>query len=113
MLQFNKSLKAWNTSQFNSVFIQQVEQLSLDDLPLQTALQLGSYATKDNIKVMINSKTEQTEYISISAGIFYSSIIAGCNCSDDPTPVDLSPAYCEMRFTINKATGQTVITITS
>ena len=111
MLIFKKSLHAWNTEQFKAVFIEQVTQLSLEDLPLQQALLLGSYATRDNLQVMVNSMDEQSDNISITTGIFYSSIIAGCNCSDDPTPVDLNSEYCEMLFTINKSNAETCIKI--
>jgi len=60
---------------------------------------------------MVNSMDEQSENILITAGIFYSSIIAGCNCSDDPTPVDLNSEYCEMLFIINKSNAETCIKI--
>lgn len=108
-----QSLKAWNTQNFKSVFKLEVVQLSLDELPLQQALQLSSYATKDNLQVMINSTTEEKHHIIVNTGIFYSSILAGCNCSDDPTPVDINSEYCEMSFSIDKLTAQTIITITS
>jgi len=111
MLQLTKSLQAWNSAEFKSTFIQQLSQLSLDELPLQQALLLGSYATKDKLQIMVNSMTEQQHSLLITTGIFYSSIIAGCNCSDDPTPVDLNSEYCEMLFTINKLTAETDIKI--
>jgi len=113
MLRLTKSLKAWNTQQFKPVFIQEVTQLSLDELPLQQALQLGSYATRDNLQIMINSLVEHEEIITVTTGIFYSSIIAGCNCSDDPSPVDLNSEYCEMQFSINRVSAETAITIIS
>jgi len=111
MLQLTKSLQAWNSAEFKSTFIRQLSQLSLDELPLQQALLLGSYATKDNLKIIVNSMTEQQDSLLITTGIFYSSIIAGCNCSDDPTPVDPNSEYCEMLFTINKLTAETDIKI--
>lgn len=113
MPKLTRSLNAWNTQQFNEVFTREITQLSLDELPLQQALQLGSYATKDNFQIMINSKNELADNIVITTGIFYSSIIAGCNCSDDPTPVDINPEYCEIQFIIDKASANTVIHITT
>ena len=113
MTQLQQSLNAWDTEKFKSVFKQEVAQLSLDELPLQQALQLSSYATKDNLQVMINSTIEEKHHIIVNTGIFYSSILAGCNCSDDPTPVDLNSEYCEMRFSINKSNSDTIIHITS
>ena len=113
MLQLPKSLHAWHGENFKAAFIQEISQLSLDELPLQQALQLGSYATTDKLQIMINSTVEEQNHIVVNTGIFYSSIIAGCNCSDDPTPVDLNPEYCEMSFKINKTNADTVIHITA
>lgn len=112
MFQLPKSLHAWHSEIFKTVFTREVSQLSLDELPLQQALQLGSYATRDKLQVMINSMGEEQNHIVVNTGIFYSSIIAGCNCSDDPTPVDLNAEYCEMIFKINKSNADTIIHIT-
>ncbi len=113
MLYFYKSLKAWNTDTFKSVFINEVNSLPVDALLLQSALQMGSYATRDNFQIMINALTENDTHLIITSGIFYSSLIAGCNCSDDPTPVDLNAEYCELQFTINKSNAETDITVIS
>ena len=45
--------------------------------------------------------------ISVKTGIFYTGIIAGCSCSDDPSPTDVQPEYCEFQFDIDKATAET------
>lgn len=113
MVHFKNTLAAWNTDNFSTIFKQEVAGLDLDDLPLQQALQFGSYATKDGVQITMNSTIENKDCIIINCGIFYSSIIAGCNCSDDPTPVDLNSEYCEMQFSINKSNAETVISIIS
>jgi hypothetical protein len=35
-------------------------------------------------------------------GIFYAGIITGCNCADDPTPVEAQKKYCEIHLTIDR-----------
>ena len=40
---------------------------------------------------------------------FDTSLIAGCSCADDPTPVEPQPEYCEVELQIEKATGLTAI----
>ena len=111
MIKLNNTLTAWDTAGFNNIFKQEVKGLTVEDLQLQQALQSGSFAIKDNLQIMINSSIEKNNYIIINSGIFYFSIIAGCNCSDDPTPVDLNTEYCELQFKINKSSAETLISI--
>ena len=111
MIKLKNTLASWNTADFSTIFKLEAGQLSIQDLPLQQALLTGSYAIKDNLQIMINATLEEKHHIIVNTGIFYSSIIAGCNCSDDPTPVDINSEYCEMRFSINKSTAETIIHI--
>ena len=104
-LSFQESLNAWSQDNFKRVLNQQLMQLSLDQLPLQAALSLGSIATLDNLQFTINSTELHEESLNIGLGVFFSSIIAGCNCSDDPSPVDLINEYCELHLIINRSTG--------
>ena len=46
MLSLEKTLAAWQTSDFEDVFKREVEQLGVEDLPLQQGLSQGSYASK-------------------------------------------------------------------
>lgn len=113
MLYLNKSLKASQTEQFKQVFIEEIMSLNLDQLPLQKALRMGSFAINDNLQIMINRISEQNNNLIINTSIFFSSIIAGCNCADDPSPIELNTEYCEMQFSINKSNAQTEIDILS
>ena len=58
---------------------------------------------------MILGASEEAGIIFARAGIFYTSIIAGCNCADDPSPVDEQTEYCEIQFEINKKTAETTV----
>ena len=49
--------------------------------------------------------------ILVKAGIFYTGIIAGCSCADDPTPLDEQNEYCELELNINKETAETTIVL--
>ena len=60
---------------------------------------------------MIISVADDPDHIHVKAGIFYTGIIAGCSCADDPTPVDEQAEYCEVRLEINKATAATAISL--
>ena len=52
-------------------------------------------------------------FIRVKAGLAYNGIIAGCSCSDDPTPIDETNEYCEVLFSINKETAETTVELFS
>ena len=79
------------------------------ELPLQQGLSSGSVALDDNVEAMIISVSETATAIHAKAGIFYQSIIAGCSCSDDPTPTDICNEHCEVLIKINKSTADTTV----
>lgn len=111
MIMLPQSLAAWGKEYFSETFKAEVEQCSAELLPLQQALTLSSYVSAEPFRVMVIQSMEESETVRIKAGIFYSGIIAGCNCSDDPTPTDLQNEYCNLEFLIDKSSGTAQITI--
>jgi len=109
MLKLNPSLHAWNTDAFTDVFKKEVGSLGCDELPLQQGLSHSSYANSDNLSVSVLNVEDDEEFIFVKAGLFYTGTIAGCNCADDPSPVDEINEYCEFMFRINKQTGDTTV----
>jgi len=106
-----QSLAAWQTADFNAVFKAEVKQLNPDLLPLQEALSQSSYANSDALDITILGAIDLPEHIQVKAGLFYTGIIAGCGCADDPTPVDAINEYCEVRFKIDKRTAEATVTL--
>jgi len=111
MIQFTQALSAWGTSDFKTVVKQKIEQLSVNELPLQQGLTTGSHALDDDIQGMILNVQESEACIRVKAGIFYKSIIAGCGCADDPTPIDECNEFCEVLIEIDKASAEATITL--
>lgn len=107
----NKSLAAWQTADFNVVFKDEVKQLNPDLLPLQEALAYSSYAKTDSLVITVLDTTDLPDHIQIKVGLFYTGIIAGCGCADDPTPVNEINEYCEVGFEIDKRTAETTVTL--
>ena len=107
MIILKKSLLAWQSPEFKKTFQKEVS--SIDDtlLPLQEGLSYANFADGSNMSVLILKATEIDEALLIKTGIFYQGLIAGCNCSDDPTPPDSHTEYCEIRFEIDKNTAKT------
>ena len=60
---------------------------------------------------MIISVADEGSIIRAMAGIFYTGIIAGCSCADDPTPVNEESEYCEVQLDIDKATAETTVVL--
>lgn len=111
MIRLTKTLNAWGTPGFEDMFKGEVEQLDADRLPLQQALSTSSHVTDSQRTVTIIRTSEDEDLIHIKAGIFYSGIIAGCSCADDPTPIDEQNEYCVVHIDIHKQTAEATITL--
>lgn len=111
MIQFTRSLAAWKTPAFEDTLKNEIAGLDADVLPLQQGLSQGSYSIDRSISAMVISSQEDADYIRVKTGIFYSSIIAGCSCADDPTPIDENTEYCMVQFEISKRTAEVGITL--
>ncbi len=80
-------------------------------LPLQQGLSTSSYALDDKLNVLIISVSDDASFIRAKTGIFYTGIIAGCSCADDPTPVEEQVEYCVVQLDINKVTAETTVAL--
>ena len=109
MIQFHNTLNAFGSPEFIGVLKNEIEHLDAENLPLQQGLTIGSYALSNKIQAMILDTSEDSDFINARVGIFYTSIIAGCSCADDPSPVDENNEYCEALCVINKKTADTTI----
>jgi len=111
MLQLTASLQAWNTPDFVIVFKREIETLGPGILPLQQALTVSSVVTDGRPTALIQNIGTDNEFIIIKLGICYAGIVAGCSCTDDPTPMSENAEYCEVLVKINKHNADTTITL--
>lgn len=111
MIHLPLSLSAWGTPAFADTFKAEVARLGAARLPLQQGLSGSSHALDDKLDVMIIDTTEADGCLRIKAGLFYSGIIAGCSCADDPTQTDVTTEYCVIRIEIDKATAASTVTL--
>jgi len=109
MIKLRNALDAWESSEFDDLLKADIDQMTVDQLPLQQAITSSSYALDTNIKSIIINKTDDSDAIQIKAGIYYTGIIAGCNCADDPSPADEVQEYCVVQIQIDKVTAETDI----
>jgi hypothetical protein len=111
MFKLKQTLNAWNSSDFGNVFKREISYLKAEVLPLQQGLSGSSYASPENLSVTILKINSDENSIFVKAGLFYTGVIAGCSCADDPTPVSENNEYCEAVFVIDKATADTTVTL--
>lgn len=111
MIRFAKSLAAWGTPQFRDILKHEIEQLDPVQLPLQAGLSTASHALDKGVTAMVLGVNEEAGVLRARAGIFYSGVIAGCSCADDPTPVDEHTEYCEVQFDIDKSTAEASVAL--
>ena len=109
MIHLTRSLTAWGSPDFEKFLKMEIEEMKADQLPLQQGLSASSYALDHNVKAVIMNMAKIDNNIRVKAGIFYTGAITGCNCADDPTPVDELAEYCEVQLDINAATAETSI----
>jgi hypothetical protein len=104
-------LNAWGTPDFENILKAEIAQLGAEQLPLQQGLSTSSYALDDKLNVRIIGVSEEASFIRAKVGIFYTGIIAGCSCADDPTPVEEQTEYCVVQLEINKTTAETTVAL--
>ncbi len=109
MLNLKSVVSDWGNESFPERFKNTVEKLGVNELPLQQGLSLSNIALDDNVKVIILNCNDLKTKIEIKAGLFYTGMIAGCNCFDDPSPIDLQNEYCEVMVAIELSSGDTSI----
>jgi len=111
VIRLAKSLRAWGSADFKAILKREVEELGADHLPLQQGLSVSSHVAESPITIMIHRVAETENAIRIRAGIFYHGIIAGCSCTDDPTPASENNEYCEVLLDIDKTTAATEVAL--
>lgn len=106
MIRLPQTLDAWNTPTFRETFKHEVEGLDPTVLPLQEGLSRSSHVTATPFRAVPLAVAHDEGRLRIKTGIFYTGIIAGCSCADDPTPIDEQTEYCVLEFAVDAATGE-------
>ncbi len=90
---------------FRAAVKAEIEALDVGLLPLQEGLSRSSHVSAHRVGATILRVDAGDGRLRVKAGLFYTGIIAGCSCADDPTPVDDLTEYCEVWIDIDPATG--------
>jgi hypothetical protein len=111
MIRLPNALNAWGTPEFREVLKQEIEQLDAAHLPLQQGLSGSSHVTARPFQAMILSVREEPTLILVRLGVFYTGTVAGCNCADDPSPIDEQNEYCVVQLGIDRLTADATVTL--
>ncbi|MGB5225207.1 MAG: hypothetical protein WBN49_08525 [Arenicellales bacterium] len=111
MIRLTNSLNTWGSPAFENSFRDEIEALDSEHLPLQQGLTQSSYVSDSGFSVVILNSFDTAGVIQVKTGVFYSGVIAGSCCSDDPTPLNEQTEYCEMQVEISKSTAEAKITL--
>ncbi len=105
------SLRAWGSDAFAVTLKRELESLPTDALPLRDALRIGSHVIAGSHSARLLSAGEQAGVLRLRVGLFFSSVIAGCSCADDPTPIEPIAEYCECLVEIDRADARASMTL--
>lgn len=93
--------------ELEATFKTEISALSPDALPLQQGMAHGNVAQGDALSAMVIGSEVDPGQVRIHAGLFFTSVVAGCACTNDPTPMNDEPEYCEVEFVIDRSDGAT------
>ncbi len=105
------TLLAINLPHFKTTFVKELSTVNKNLLPLQRALSHSSYLSNEPFQVIYMSHQLTADELLIKTTIFFTGIIAGCSCTDDPTPQDTQTEACELLVIVNRDTAQTTFTL--
>lgn len=105
MIDLSAILAAWPTPAREATLKRALESLDAACLPLQQALTRGSQVSAEPHQVMILKTAESEDGWQARVGVFFTSLIGGCQCADDPTPLEPLPEYAQIEVTIQRETG--------
>jgi len=111
MIRLSRTLSALQSPAFKAVFEQEVRALDRSLLPLLQGMSHGSQLGAAELGVMVIGAADHGSSVRVKAGIFFTSVIAGCSCADDPTPIGEIAEYCELLFDIDKGSANTQVTL--
>lgn len=105
MIDLSETLTAWPTPEREATLKLALEALDAACLPLQQALARGSQVSAEPFQVMVLTTAETEDGLRARVGIFFTSLIGGCQCADDPTPLEPLLEYAQIEVAIQRETG--------
>ena len=108
MVTLSKSLQAWKSEQFELVLKSEILALESGSLPLSRATTQGGVVDENSVSLSVLSSDEDDASINVVMAVFFSEIVGGCSCGDDPLEAN---GHCEMKLSIDKSTAMAEFTL--
>jgi len=105
-----KSLSSEGSEAFSETLKAELEGLASGVLPLQKGCSRGGVADDREIAVRVLDVQPGERFIRARVGVFFSEVVAGCSCGDDPL---VESAYCEMEVAIDRESADAEFTVVS
>lgn len=93
----------YDSESFSCSLKNYIENLPTNTLPLNQCTTQGGIVDDSNISASILSVSDTEDCIKAKTGVFFTEIVGGCSCGDDPVSLNV---YCEIIVFFNKHTGE-------
>lgn len=102
MPRFFDALHEWGSDRFSEALKREILGMTSGSLPLHLAVAQGGIVDDSKLDATVLSIADSDCTIQARVGIFFTEIVGGCSCGDDPTHTN---AYCEILVSIDKETA--------
>ena len=92
----------WPHGSWKSTLKREIEALPSGSLPLEYAVARCGIVDDGDVSVTVINASQDSSSIQVKVGVFFTEIVAGCVCGEDPTAEN---GYCELLVHIDKITG--------
>jgi hypothetical protein len=110
MARLTKSLRSQGSEAFRQTLKAELEGLASGTLPLEKGCSRGGVADDREIAVRVLDVKQGERFIRARVGVFFSEVVAGCSCRDDPLT---ESAYCEMELAIDRESAEAEFVVVS
>lgn len=100
-----RTLAAWPSPLRDSILKQELEGLDPGLLPLREAMARGNQVAAEPVRVLVLATGEDEDGYWARVGLLFASLVGGCQCADDPSPLEALPEYAELEIRIDRQTG--------
>ena len=100
---FTRIFEYWEKPGFSQYFLSELNNLKVEDLPLQDCCQYSSVIEPESLAFRLIAQQMHSKYLLIKFGVFFQEVLSGCACSDDPSQAMIHENnYCELELRIEK-----------
>ena len=107
MAALRESVRHWPSATFSRTLKDELRELPAGVLPLSAGTRQGGQIDEHDRVITVLAVQDREGSILARIGVFFTETVGGCSCGDEPFD---EPAYCELRVTIDKATGEALFT---